>query len=137
MYITLGVSRVLFRPIVYFKVTPGKLEAQVMGTTTYTAVVSKGLSHPRSLMGDFSAVETCMKEAIIKLGLKGWLKRAPVILTHLIPEVEGCYTNVELRAFREAAFGAGAAQSWLLANHPPLSPHDVSEIKKHFGKSLL
>lgn len=127
----------LFRPLVYFTVSPGTLNAQIVGSNERATVLSAAFSHPRSLMGDFTAVESAMKEALAKLGMKGTFKRAPVVLTHLLPEVEGGYTNVELRAFREAALGAGASQSWLLANHPPLSVTDVAEIKKHLGKSIL
>jgi hypothetical protein len=128
---------VLFRPIVYFTVSPGTLNAQVVGSSERATVLSPALSHPRTLMGDFTAIESAMKEALSKLGLRGAFKRAPVVLTHLLPAAEGGYTNVELRAFREAALGAGAAQSWLLADHPPLSATDVADIKKHFGKAVL
>jgi hypothetical protein len=128
---------VLYRPLVYFTVSPGTLNAQVVGSSVRATVLSAAFSHPRTLMGDFTAVESAMKEALAKLGLKGIFTRAPVVLTHLLPEAEGGYTNVELRAFREAVLGAGAAQSWLLANHPQLSVTDFAEVRKHLGKSVL
>jgi hypothetical protein len=88
-------------------------------------------------MGDFAAVQAGMKEALAQLGLGRWYKRAPVTLTHLLPKVEGGYTNVELRAFREAALGAGSAQAYLLADHPPLTGADRSTIQKALGRPLL
>jgi hypothetical protein len=88
-------------------------------------------------MGDFTAVELCFKEAISRLGLNEWYVRAPTALVHLIPKVEGGYTNVELRAFREAMVGAGAAQVYLLADHPPLTAAQQAEFTSFFSKSLL
>lgn len=127
----------LFRPLVYIQVSSGQLVAQIVGTTERATVHSSALAHPRSLMGDFIGVEAAIREVLAKLGLRGWFRRAPVVLTHLLPQVEGGYTNVELRAFREAVLGAGASQSWLLADHPPLTANDVESVRKHFGKAVL
>lgn len=84
-------------------------------------------------MGDFTAIEAAFKQVLSELGLKAWYKLAPVVLTHLVPQVEGGYTNVELRAFREAALGAGASQSYLLADYPPLSVAERQDVA-HFFK---
>lgn len=63
--------------------------------------------------------------------------RAPIVLAHLIPQVEGGYTNVELRAFREAMVGAGAAQVYLLADHPPPAVAQQAEFTSFFSRSVL
>ncbi len=122
----------LKQPLIYVTVSNGRLTAQVIGDTKSVTLMSNGLSHPRSLMGDYNVVESCMKDALNQLGSKGWFRRSPIVLTHLLPKVEGGYTNVELRAFREAALGAGAAQSYLLADYPQLKTNDIEAIKKHF-----
>lgn len=88
-------------------------------------------------MGDFTAVQQAMKEALAQLGFGPWYRRSPVTLTHLLPKVDGGYTNVELRAFKEAAMGAGSAQAFLLADHPPLSGADRAKIKQALGKAVL
>lgn len=127
----------LFRPFVYIKVSVGSLTAEVVGQANSVTVQCHALAHPRTLMGEFTEVQDAMKSALEQLGLLPWYKRAPISLTHLLPKVEGGYTNVELRAFREAALGAGSAHAYLLKDHPPLSTSDHSEIKKLFGKSIL
>jgi hypothetical protein len=127
----------LNRPIVYFQVTAGAITAELVSDGSTVTLACSALTHPRTLMGEFTSVQTTMKEALVRLGLCSWFKRAPITLTHLIPQVEGGYTNVELRAFREAALGAGSAQAYLLADHAPLSTSEKLEIKQVFGRSLL
>lgn len=127
----------LFRPLVYLQVSQGAVRSSLVGAGESFLVASQGLSHPRTLMGDFVAVQEAIRESLQKAGVGGWFRRSPVVLVHLLPEPEGGYTNVELRAFREAALGAGAAQAWLLTNHPVLSSQDRESITKHFGRSIL
>jgi hypothetical protein len=127
----------LSRPIVYVQVSAGSLAAELVGEMQRTTVTCPALAHPRTLMGDFTAVEAAMREALEKIGLRKWYSRAPITLTHLLPKVDGGYTNVELRAFREAAIGAGAARSYLLADHPPLPTNDRAQFKQFFSKSFV
>lgn len=127
----------LRRPLLYLQVTAGSATAQKIGTSQHVTIPCQALNHPRTLMGDFTAVEGCFKEVVSRLGLNEWYVRAPIALLHLIPKVEGGYTNVELRAFREAMVGAGAAQVYLLADHPPLTATQQSEFTSFFSKSLL
>jgi hypothetical protein len=127
----------LLRPLVYIKVSAGALTADVIGLTSSATIPCSALAHPRTLMGEFTAVQNAMKEALGQLGLLAWYKRALITLTHLLPKANGGYTNVELRAFREATLGAGSAQAYLLVDHPPLSPADRSELKQFFQNSIL
>lgn len=135
--LSLAVPSMLFRPFVYIKVSVGSLSAEVVGQSHSVTVPCQALAHPRTLMGEFTAVQEAVKSALEQLGVLAWYKRAPTTLTHLLPKVEGGYTNVELRAFREAALGAGSGQAFLLADHPALSPSDYSEIKKSLGTLIL
>ena len=127
----------LRRPLLYLQVTAGSATAQKIGSSQQVTIPCQALNHPRTLMGDFTAVERCFKEVVSQLGLNEWYVRAPITLVHLIPKVDGGYTNVELRAFREAMVGAGAAQVYLLANHPPLTPAQQAEFTSLFSKNLL
>lgn len=127
----------LFRPLVYLQVSPGTICAEWVGEAATATVACAALSHPRTLMGDFVAVEQAMREALAQLGFGPWYRRSPVTLTHLLPAVAGGYTNVELRAFREAAMGAGSAQAFLLADHPPLSGADRAKVQQALGKAVL
>ena len=124
------------RPVVYVQIRPGMAVAKRMDTSEQATATSVALSHPRTLMGDFTQVEACLKEVFETLGVRSWRSRAAIALIHLVPKADGGYTNVELRAFREAALGAGAAQAYLLADHPPLTSDQENEIKSFFGKGF-
>jgi rod shape-determining protein MreB and related proteins len=68
-------------------------------------------AHPRSLMSDFT-----VGQQLFKLFIKTmhghqwwhWFLPAPPVLLHLQGNAEGGYTQVEIRAFKEMALGAGA-----------------------------
>jgi actin-like ATPase involved in cell morphogenesis len=79
-------------------------------------------------MGEFQEVTACLKNVLQQLGSRPWLKAR--VLIHLVPAVEGGYTNVELRAFREAAEQAGAGPVWLLKDHPPASDAELQSLFK-------
>lgn len=135
--LTLYLSPMFRRPVVYIQVMPGSATGSVVGAPRVVTEASLALSHPRTLMGEFGEVERCLRALLDKLGLCRWFARAPIALVHLVPEAHGGYTNVELRAFREAMVGAGAAQVFLLADHPPLTPLQQAEFMTFFAKSLL
>jgi hypothetical protein len=120
-----------FRSIVHFQVSAGSITATRVGEPAVATVSSAGLAHPRTLMGEFDAVQQAFKQALKQLGFGVWHRLAPITLTHLIPQAEGGYTNVELRAFREAALGAVSATSYLLASHPPLTMSEQAQIRKY------
>jgi hypothetical protein len=127
----------LARPLVYLKVSPGSLSAHLIGGAASATIACTALAHPRTLMGEFIGVQSCMKEALAKLGVGAWYRRPPITLVHLLPKVEGGYTDVELRAFKEAALSAGSSQAHLLADHPPLSVMDLSQFREALRKSVL
>jgi len=56
-------------------------------------------------MGEFDEAQKSLRKVLEQLGLCRWYRAKPVALVHLVPQVEGGYTNVELRAFREAMLG--------------------------------
>ena len=75
-------------------------------------------------MGEFYEMKKSLRKVLEQLGLRRWYMAKPVVLVHLIPKVEGGYTNVELRAFREAMLAAGVGEVYLLIDHPPLTAHE-------------
>jgi actin-like ATPase involved in cell morphogenesis len=79
-------------------------------------------------MGEFQEISACLKDVLHQLGSRPWFKAR--VLIHLIPKVEGGYTNVELRAFREAAEQAGAGPVWLLKDHPAASDTELGVLFK-------
>ncbi|WP_299947567.1 hypothetical protein [uncultured Microbulbifer sp.] len=119
------------KKLIYIKVYKGYLEARTVGENTDKQYRSEGLNHPRSLAGKFTEVEETFKNAISdqpKL-LFGLVK--PKVLVHLVPEMEGGYTELEIRFFREAAFGGGASQIYLLDDkYPPQQDNELSDVSK-------
>mgnify|MGYP000356639003 CR=1 FL=1 len=125
------------RPIVYVQIAAGTVTGSIAGAPRATTIASTALSHPRTLMGDFAEVEQCLRKMLEQLGLRRWYMAKPIALVHLVPQVEGGYTNVELRAFREAMAAAGAGEVYLLVDHPPLTSDQQTNFKRLLGRHLL
>ncbi|WP_049721571.1 hypothetical protein [Gilvimarinus polysaccharolyticus] len=117
--------------LIYIKVYKGYIEARTAGENNERQFLSSGLNHPRSLAGEFIAVENTFKEAIAAQPktLFGLIK--PKVLVHLVPEAAGGYTELELRFFREAALGGGAAVVYLLDSlYGPQPDSELTDTKK-------
>jgi hypothetical protein len=114
------------RKLVYIKVFKGYLEARTVGENNEKQFPSEGLTHPRSLAGKFSDVEDAFKRAVASQPktLFGLIK--PKLLIQLVPKMEGGYTELELRFFREAAAASGVSQIFLLDDqYGPLSDGEL------------
>lgn len=121
------------RKYVYVQVHRGHVLARVAGTNASARVMSSALDHPRTLMGDFGEVTSCLKSALKELKRSERMLLKPRLLVHLIPNLDGGYTNVELRAFREAGDSAGGYRTFLLADHDPISDEEVFTVYGHFS----
>lgn len=102
--------------LIYIKVHKGYVEARTHGEHNESRFYSKGLSHPRTLAGDFVEVEKTFKEALSAQPKKWFGLIVPNVLIHLIPEAESGYTSTEIRFFEEVAFGAGARKVDLISD---------------------
>ena len=119
------------KKLVYIKVYKGYIEVRTVGENNERQYRSDGLNHPRSLAGIFVEVESAFKEAISAQPkvLFGLVK--PRVLVHLVPKMEGGYTELELRFFREAALGGGASEIYILdSKFGPQSDSELSDVKK-------
>lgn len=119
------------KKLVYIKVYKGFIEARTVGANNEKQYRSEGLNHPRSLAGSFVEVEKTFKQAISAQPkvLFGLVK--PKVLIHLVPEMEGGYTDLELRFFREAALGGGASEVFLMTNKfGPQPDSELNDVKK-------
>ena len=114
------------KKLIYIKVYKGYVQARTVGENNERQFFSEGLSHPRSLAGKFIEVEKTFKEAISAQPKVFFGLVKPKVLVHLVPEMEGGYTDLELRFFREAAFGGGASEIYLLDSK--YSPQPDSEL---------
>jgi hypothetical protein len=87
------------------------------------------LSHPRTLAGDFHAIHKGLRGILLELSTPMMKVIKPHALVHLVGKVQGGYTNIELRAFKEAVETAGARTGWLCDDkYEPLSDDQISEV---------
>ena len=73
-------------------------------------VVHNPFAHPRSLVSDFTVAETLLKALMKQVPGNRFLASAQIVVMHPLGEHVGGLTQVELRALRELALGAGAAK---------------------------
>jgi len=74
-----------------------------------SAQVINPFAHPRSMMSDFTAGQAVVKAFVRKLRKSGLFAPAPRVVFHPQGDPAGGFTQVEIRAFREMALGAGAS----------------------------
>lgn len=103
------------------EVKDGEIKARNLETGETFVRRCEALDHPRTLMGDFVGVETCITKALNTLAPKKFLSPGPVVYIHLLDKVEGGVTSVEARAFREATITGGAREIHVPKAERPLS----------------
>ena len=91
---------------------------------TPSVEVLNPFSHPRTMVGDFTASEQVIKGFMRKLRDSSWLVMAPRVVFHPLGDPAGGFTQVEIRAFREMALGAGASDV-LMWQGPELTDEQV------------
>ena len=82
------------------------------------ATVVNPFAHPRTLVSDFTAAEQLLKYQLLRVLKPSIWRPAPCVVMHPMGKAEGGYTQVERRAFREMALGAGASQVFLWIGRP-------------------
>ena len=85
-------------------------------------------AHPRTPLSDFTSAEYLLKGFIRKLRGHSFWVRAPIVVLHLIPNLQGDITQIEIRALLELGKGAGAlrAYGWL---GPDLTDEQLTTLK--------
>ncbi|MCB1917362.1 MAG: rod shape-determining protein [Rhodocyclaceae bacterium] len=68
-------------------------------------------SHPRTLVGDYRLGEHLLKALLGRFLGRSLFAVAPLVVMHPLGAPAGGFTQVELRALREMALGAGAARA--------------------------
>lgn len=85
--------------------------------------------HPRSLVSDFTVAEKLLKHQVRQAMGDSFITLSPTIVMHPLGDPAGGLTQVELRAFREMALGAGASKVYLIEGKP-LTDHEILRIQK-------
>lgn len=68
-------------------------------------------SHPRTLISDFMAAEKILQHIIYTLSKRKFFTVSPLTIIHPMEKLDGGLTQIELRAFKELALGAGSRES--------------------------
>jgi rod shape-determining protein MreB len=84
-------------------------QARVAAASQAAQVVNP-FAHPRSLVSDFTVAEQMLKHYLRRILGSSLLTLAPVVVIHPLGSPAGGFTQVERRAFREMALGAGASE---------------------------
>lgn len=101
------------------------------------ALLVKPLSHPRSLLSDFSSTEHLLKYFVKQLYSGSLLKPSPVVIIHPIPTFEGNYTQIEVRALKELGFAVGASKVHIWAGRTLTDEEAAEEDFPKTGGELL
>ena len=109
----------------YYQIKRGEVTVTFIENDKSITKKCNALNHPRTLMGDFMEIEKCFRSIAKELAPRRFLLQDPTAIVHLLETVEGGYTNVEIRAFREAAFGAGAREIFVPNSQYKLSASQV------------
>jgi len=94
----------------------GKAKVLAVGSAARAAAgepdteIVNAFAHPRSLISDFTVAELVLKNFVSRARGNSLLQPNPIAIVHPLGQHEGGLTQVELRAFRELALGAGASE---------------------------
>ncbi|RDX36589.1 hypothetical protein DZA50_03855 [Kangiella sp. HD9-110m-PIT-SAG07] len=102
-----------FNRYLYLVVTQGRLKATELKDGRTIERCLKPASHPRTPIGNFENLEKIFSQAINELEGNSFFKPSPIVFLHLLDDIEGGYTQIEIRAFKEAALGGGAREIFM------------------------
>jgi rod shape-determining protein MreB len=92
-------------------------QARIAASAELAQVVNP-FAHPRSLVSDFTLAEQLIKHQLARILGNPLLRIAPDVVIHPLGDPAGGFTQVERRAFREMAFGAGASKVLVWTGRP-------------------
>ena len=85
-------------------------------------------AHPRSLVSDFTVAEQLLKYQVLQVTKASFFRTPPSIIMHPLGTPAGGFTQIERRALRELALGAGASTVYLKEGEP-LTDGELLQIK--------
>lgn len=101
---------------------PKKVIVSAIGSNAYDLRNATGIdvfnpfSHTRLLVNGFAKAEKILQHAIREV-CKTKLFASPIVVMHPLEKLEGGITDIELRVYRELAFGAGAREVHIHIGH--------------------
>jgi rod shape-determining protein MreB len=92
-------------------------EARAAAASASAEVVNP-FAHPRSMVSDFTVAELLLQHQLRRVLVPSLLTVAPCVIVHPRGSPAGGFTQVERRAFREMARGAGASEVFVWTGRP-------------------
>jgi rod shape-determining protein MreB len=92
--------------------------AQAQSAVTPEVRLHNPFAHPRSLASDFHVAEQLLKAQLIRVRTPSWIMLTPRVVIHPLGNPAGGFTQIERRAFREMALGAGASTVHVWTGRP-------------------
>jgi rod shape-determining protein MreB len=99
------------------KVTGTGAEARSVAAAQ-SGEVFNPFGHSRSLVSDFTLAEQLLRHQLRKILGNRLINFGPYVVIHPLGSPAGGFTQVELRAFREMAIGAGASEVHVWTGRP-------------------
>ncbi|PKO67103.1 MAG: hypothetical protein CVU20_14765 [Betaproteobacteria bacterium HGW-Betaproteobacteria-14] len=100
----------MFKRTLYVQVRENRFDIRNIGEgRSYHATASPLFSHPRMLVGDFTAAEACLKRLVVQARSAGFALKTEILI-HPLEKLEGGLAQIESRLFRELALGTGASK---------------------------
>ena len=100
----------MFKRSLYVQVRENRFDIRNVGDgKTFHATASPPFSHPRMLVGDFTAAQSCLKTLADQARGSGFALKTEMLI-HPMEKLEGGLTQIESRVFEELAAGAGASR---------------------------
>lgn len=100
------------------------VQARLAAASSSECEVVNPFAHPRTMVSDFASAEQLIKYQLRRVLGQSFLAIAPRVVIHPLGDPAGGFTEVELRAFREMAMGAGASDVQVCTGKP-LADHEV------------
>lgn len=100
----------MFSKPLYVQVRENQFQVRsISDSRTLKKKADQEFSHPRLLVGNFTAAQECLKSLLSEARGSGLALSTPVVI-HPLEKIEGGLSQVEERLFHELAIGAGASK---------------------------
>lgn len=110
------------RKHIYYQIKEGQVTGTYVEKDTSVTKSTKAFSHPRTVIGNFRDIESCFISIAQELAPRRFFTPAHIAIVQFMDDVEGGLTDIEVRALREAALGAGSRGTYI-----PLSKNRLSK----------
>jgi rod shape-determining protein MreB len=127
----------MFSKTLYVQVRKNEfLVRNIDDARSFRKIADPHFSHPRTLLGNFTAAGMSLKSAVTEALGKGFFVMKPDIVIHPLEQIEGGLSQIEERAFQEIAIVAGASKTLVWVGKTLNDDEVLSKLKAIRGNML-